>query len=259
MALKTGKLAARPGAVKLKFDDVADLSQMAPPPKTFGHDRLVRRWNMLGNDIAGDCVFAGTGHEIMLWNAEAGKTVSISDATALKNYSEFTGYDPSQTDPQGNNPTDQGTDVAQWLSQRRKIGFADDYGKRHKIGAYIALDPHNIDQLHYADYYFDGVGIGVEFPAQWMDIFQQGGRTWPALKSPDYEGGHYITSVAWRDGRPVIVTWGAKVELTVGGYLQNADEAYAFLTPEKLVKGVDMQGFSLPKLTGLLSELTGVK
>jgi hypothetical protein len=253
MALKTGKLDARPGAVMLKLTDFQDLSALAPPPTHFGYERLVKRWGMLGNDIAGDCVFAGTGHEIMLWNAEVGKTVNISDAVALRNYGEFTGYDPN--DPS----TDQGTYVDEWLSQRRKVGFLDDDGKRHTIGAYLALEPGNIEQLRYADYYFDGVGIGLQFPSQWMDIFQQGGRTWPSLRHPNYEGGHYVTAVAWRDGRPVIITWGAKVELTVAAYKQNCDEAYAYISPEKLRNGVDTHGFNMPKLTEFLKSLKDVK
>jgi hypothetical protein len=232
---------------------------MPEPPSNFGHEKLIRQWGMLGNDVAGNCVFAGAGHEIMLWNAEVGKQVRISERTALSNYSALTGYDPSQTDPvTGENPTDQGTDVAQWLSYRRKTGFFDDDGRYHKIGAYISLDPGNTDQLRYAAYYFDGVGIGVNFPNQWMDIFKQGGRTWPALRNPDYEGGHYISAVAFRDRRPVIVSWGQKIELTLGAYKQTCDEAYAYLTPEKLAKGVDLQGFNYVKLTDYIKQLRSV-
>jgi hypothetical protein len=260
LAMKLGKQPARPGAVTFKFSDFAAVSQMVAPPANFGHEKLIRRWGMGGNDVAGDCVFAGAKHEIMLWNAEVGKLVDISDATTLKNYSVFTGYDPSQTDPTtGENPTDQGTDVAQWLSYRRKVGFLDDHGQPHKIGAYIALEPGNADQLRYAAYYFDGVGIGVNFPQQWMDIFRQGGRTWPALRNPNYVGGHYITSVAFRDNRPVIVSWGAKVELTLGAYAQTSDEAYAYLTPEKLANGVDLQGFNYAKLTDYIKQLRSVR
>lgn len=259
MVLKLGKRAARPGAVTFKFSDFATIGQMPVPPTNFGHERLVKTWGMLGNDIAGDCVFAGAGHEIMLWNAEAGKQVQISTGAALSNYSLATGYDHTQTDPvTGENPTDQGTDVAQWLSRRRKIGFFDDNGQPHKIGAYVALEPGNITQLRYASYYFDGVGIGFNFPQQWMDIFNQGGRTWPALAHPDYVGGHYITSIAFRDHRPLCVTWGVKVELTAGAYAQTCDEAYAYLTPEKLAKGIDLQGFNYKKLTDYIKQLKGV-
>jgi hypothetical protein len=155
MALMLGKAPAQPGAVTFAFNTFANINQMKPPPSTFGHEALVRQWGMLGNDVAGDCVFAGAGHEIKLWNAEAGRSVDISDQTALNNYSKFTGYNPN--DPS----TDNGTVVAEWLSYRRKVGFLDDHGKPHKIGAYLALEPGNVAQLQYAAYYFDGVGLGL--------------------------------------------------------------------------------------------------
>lgn len=260
MALKLGKKPARPGAVTFKFSDFVTIAQMPTPPANFGHEKLVKNWGMKGNDVAGDCVFAATAHNIMLWNAEAGKRVDISDATTLKNYSAFTGYDPAQTDPTtGENPTDQGTDMAQWLSAWRKTGFVDDHGTAHKIGAYLSLDPHNPNEMRYAAYYFDGVLIGVNFPQQWMDIFNQGGRVWPALHNPNYDGGHCITTVSYRDKRPYDITWGAGVELTLGAVAQTCDEAYAILTPEKLVKGVDLNGFNQAKLTDYIKQLRSVR
>lgn len=233
---------------------------MTAPPTQFGHERMVptNSWGMLGNDGAGDCVFSGTGHEIKLWCAEAG-VPDISDQTALRNY-QWTGYDPTKTDPvTGDNPTDQGTDVAAWLSQRRKVGFLDDHGNAHKIGAYLALKPGDINQLLYALYYFDGVGIGINFPQQWMNSFQQGGRTWSALRNPNYVGGHYISGVAYRNGHIIIVTWGKLVELTVSAYKQVTDEVYAYLTPEKLRNGVDLEFLNYPKLTDYLKQLKAVQ
>lgn len=261
MTFKLGKQEARPDAVKFLFEDYVDLSKMAPPPMDFGHEKLITQWGMGGNDIAGDCVFAGAEHETKLWCAEAGKTVSISDGnngTAIRNYAAFTGYDPSQTDDQGNNPTDQGTDVASWLAHRRTTGFIDDANLAHKIGAYVKLELGNIDQLRYASYYFDGVGIGINFPQQWMDVFDSGGRTWSALKRPNYQGGHYISGVAWRKGAPVIVTWGALVHLTPAAYEQVADEVYAYLSPDKLKNGVDANGIAYSALTADLKALKSI-
>lgn len=260
--MKLGKLAARPDAVTFKFNDYVDLSQLAPPPASFGHEKLVKPWGMAGNDVAGDCVFAGAEHEIKLWCAEAGTPVAVTDGprgTAIRNYSAFTGYDPNQTDPQGNNPTDQGTDVASWLAHRRTTGFVDDLNKPHKIGAYVKLQLGNISQLRYAAYYFDGIGIGINFPEQWMTTFQQGGRTWSALKNPNYQGGHYVTGVAFRNSMPVICTWGSLVKMTLGAYQQVADEVYAYLTPEKLRNGVDANGISYSKLSSDLKSLKGVQ
>lgn len=261
MELKLGKKAARPGAVRFKFSDVVDLSQMAAPPANFGHDGSVKAaWGMKGNDVAGDCVFAATAHNIMLWCAEAGMRVSISDKTTLHNYSLFTNYDPAQTDPvTGENSTDVGTDVADWLSHWRKVGFIDDKGVAHKIGAYLSLNPQNPDEMRYAAYYFDGVMLGVNFPQQWMDTFDKGGRTWGALKNPNYVGGHCITTVAYRDKRPYDITWGTGVEVTLGAITQTCDEAYAILTPEKISKGVDANGISYAKLSTMLSQLKTVR
>lgn len=262
MTLKFGKLAARPDAVKFKFEDYVDLSVLKPPPTNFGHETLIKQWGMGGNDIAGDCVFAGAEHETKLWCAEAGVPVAITDGnsgTAIKNYAVFTGYDPTQTDAQGNNPTDQGTDVASWLARRRTTGFIDDAGKAHKVGAYVKLELGNVDQLRYASYYFDGVGIGINFPEQWMTSFQQGGRTWSAVKRPNYQGGHYISGVAWRGGMPVICTWGALVHLTLQAYEQVADEVYAYLSPDKLRNGVDANGIAYSALIADINQLRAVK
>ena len=262
MSLMLGKLEARPDAVKFKFEDYVDLSQMKAPPTDFGSETLISNWGMGGNDIAGDCVFAGTEHEIKLWCAEAGVPVAISDGphgTAIKNYSSFTGYDPSQSDDQGNNPTDNGTDVASWLSHRRTTGFIDDKGKAHRIGAYVKLELGNVDQLRYASYYFDGIGIGINFPEQWMQSFQRGSRTWATVKRPNFVGGHYISGVAFRNGMPVICTWGELVHLTLGAYEQVADEVYAYLTPEKLKNGVDDHGINYTQLTANLQGLKAVR
>jgi hypothetical protein len=262
MNLKFGKREARSDLVTFKFEDYVDLSKMVAPPTNFGNEKLIKTWGMGGNDVAGDCVFAGAEHEIKLWRAEAGVPVSISDGphgTAIKNYSAFTGYDPAQSDDAGNNPTDNGTDVATWLAERRTKGFIDDKGQPHRIGAYVKLELGNVDQLRYASYYFDGVGIGVNFPEQWMATFKRGGTTWSTVKRPNYIGGHYISGVAWRNNMPVICTWGALIHLTPGAYEQVADEVYAYLTPEKLRNGKDSNGIAYSELIADLKGLKGIR
>lgn len=249
MPLMLGKLPARPGAVKLKLANYLDTTRLPTPPKEFGHERLVNDWGMLGNDQAGCCVWSGAGHEVMLWNREAGKTATITTTSTLHNYSLVTGYDPD--DPS----TDQGTDMEVAAKYRRTTGLLDAAGKRHKIGAYIALEPGNLTQLWYATYLFDGVGIGVEFPTQWMDAFNAG-KPWDKVSRPKIEGGHYITAPAKRSGNATIITWGAPVPLTPRGYQQFNDESLAYLTAEKLVNGKSLEGFDLATLRKDLAAVT---
>lgn len=246
--MKLGKTPAR-NAVKLKLTNYIDTTALPKPPKEFGHERLVTNWGVLGNDTAGCCVWSGAGHEVMLWNREAGKTANITTTSTLHNYSLVTGYNPN--DPS----TDSGTDMQVAAKYRQKTGLLDADGKRHKIGAYVALNPGDVNELWYATYLFDGVGIGVEFPNQWMDAFNQG-KPWDKVRKPSIGGGHYITAPSKRVGNSIIITWGAPVPLTPAGYSQFNDESLAYLTEEKLVNGKSLEGFDLATLRKDLALVT---
>jgi hypothetical protein len=61
---------------------------------------------MLLNDRIGDCYPAALLHALQVITKGA---YVPTDADVLHVYEQVTGYDPSKTDRQGNNPTDQGT------------------------------------------------------------------------------------------------------------------------------------------------------
>lgn len=67
---------------------------------------------MLGNDVVGDCTFASKGHQLMMVTANTGSILIPTTAQILAACSDLTGYDPSQTQPDGSNPTDQGNTLA---------------------------------------------------------------------------------------------------------------------------------------------------
>ena len=205
-------------------------------PKHFGHEKLVgaHAWQMLGNGPdnsvssgfkgAGDCVFAGGDHETMLWNLEREKTVKFVGANAIKDYAAVTGYDPkAPLDAHGDNPTDLGTNTRTALSYRRKTGLIDAAGKRHKIGAYVALELGNMEQLLEALYLFGVVGIGIKFPDSAMDQFNAG-KPWSVVAGPAPTEGHYIPLVAYRTNLEC-VTWGRVQQMTPQFYKTYCDEA----------------------------------
>jgi hypothetical protein len=257
---KLGKQPARAGAVKLRFADYADTATLPTPPASFGHDRLVGSWGMLLNDRIGDCAIAGALHETMLWNLEAGVALPITNKSALTNYENVTGYKPGpelENPDAPPNPTDQGTDIPTLIKYRYTTGVSDDAGRPHKIGGAVALEPGNWEQLIYATYYFDGVGVGLQLPEQWQDAFADG-KPWDKLRRPNIEGGHYVTAVAARDNNVVLVSWGGEVEITKAGYEQFSDESFAYLSVEKLKNGVDLDGLNLSALSADLPELLDV-
>lgn len=249
--LKLGKLAARPGAVKLKLSSYLVASQLPTPPTEFGHDTGVGTWQMLGNDRVGDCVIAGGLHETMLWTSVGSTIPEMDDAAALANYSAITGYDPD--DPS----TDQGTDVALAAKYRRHTGLVDAAGKRHKVGAYLALTPGDVQEHLMAMYLFGAVGIGVSFPDSAMRQFNQG-QPWHPVAGAKIEGGHYISGVARRDGMIVVVTWGREQPMTDAFLRKYNDESYAYLSLEYLRQKRNPEGVDLARLRADLAQLTQV-
>jgi hypothetical protein len=203
---------------------------------------------MLGNDTAGDCVFAGADHETMLWTTEAANPATFTAATAIADYSAVTGYDP------GNPATDQGTEVRQALQYRQQTGLVDAAGNRHRIGAYLALEPGDMDHLLEALYLFSAVGIGIQVPQSAMDQFHAG-QPWSVVYgTQEIIGGHYVPMVAYR-GNLVCVTWGRLQQITRQFYLKYCDEAWAILSPEMLKGGVSLEGFDLAQLQADLAAL----
>lgn len=219
-------------------------------PAQFGHENLIGAdaWGMLGNDTVGDCVFAGSDHETMLWTTEAGDSAMFTPENAIADYSAVTGYDPN--DPS----TDKGTDVRQALQYRQQTGLIDASGNRHKIGAYLALEPGNFDSLLETMYLFSAVGIGIEVPQSAMDQFNAG-QPWSVVHgSQEMVGGHYAPLVAER-GNLICVTWGRLQQMTLQFYMKYCDEAWAILSPEMLKEGVSLEGFDLAQLKADLTDL----
>lgn len=201
-----------------------------------------------------NCAIADALHGHQLWNAENGIAIPLNDQAAVNNYVAVTGYD-------GTPATDNGTDVAELIKYRYQHGLQDAAGRVHKIGAAVALEPGNWEQLITAMYYFDGVTIGVDMSQQWMDAFNKGGSpvVWDAVKTPRKLGGHAITGVAFHNNLARIVTWGTDtVGITEKGYAQANDETYAYFSTERLKNGIDINGIDGDKLQADLTLLLDV-
>lgn len=251
-AVRLGKRPATHDRRDLRFVDFAATGELPKHPARFGHEKAVEAdgWGMLANDKHGDCVFAGAAHEHMLWERAGGalNPAPFRAADVLSDYGAVTGFDPKTGD------NDNGTIVREAMSYRRRVGVLDGRGQRHKIGAYLALEPGNWDHLLEAVYLFGAVGIGIEFPASAMDQFNRG-APWDVVSGSRVEGGHYIPLVAKRD-RLVCVTWGKTQEMTKRFYVKYCDEAWALVSPELLnASGETPEGLDLAELNAALRSL----
>lgn len=263
-----GKKPAQPELVKLHLASYIPTSALPTPPKSFGWDYLVKDWPMLlnggepvnidGREIAplGDCAIVGGLHETQLLLASARKTINLTDACAVENYSAITDYDPDATNPiTGENPTDQGTAVVDLMDYRQKVGLIDGDGKRHKIAAALALHPGDLDQLAAAVWLFGAAGLGFALPQSADDQFADG-QPWSVVSGSPQIGGHYvpITSLdpsgLWNG-----ITWAAKQPITAGFIQEYCDEAWVCLSEEMMLNGVNLDGFKWDQLVDDIREL----
>lgn len=250
MRYRLGKKPARAGAVTFKLARYADPTALPPVPATFGHDGLIAagNWLMLGNDVYGDCVWAGAAHETLMLTREAGNVVAFTDAAVLGDYAAVTGFDPQKPE------TDQGTDMQVAADYRRKTGILDAGGKRHRIAAYLALEPGNLTHLYQAAYLFGALGIGLELPVSAFDQTDHGQR-WDIVAQSPNAGGHYVPLLGRRADGLHVVTWGA-VQVMTEAFLQNyCDEAIAYVSQECLVAQKSPEGFDYAALVADLAAL----
>ncbi len=253
--LKLGKQAATEDPHDLLFAKYVDASKLPPLPAEFGHESLFppKDWGMLGNDEWGDCAWAGPAHETMLLTKEASNGASFTTESVLSDYAAGTGFNPKAGLP-GQNPTDRGSNVRDVLSYRRKTGVIDAQGKRHKIGAFIKLQPKNLEHVFQALHIFQVVGIGFAFPEFAMEQFRRG-EPWDVVpNAPAPTGGHYVCGVGKRANIDV-VTWGALQQMTVAFFEQYCDEAWTYISTEDLENERTLDGFNVEQLTADLKSL----
>lgn len=246
-----GKKPARAGAIRFRLAAYTDAAALPPVPLMFGHETLLHEseWQILGNDQYGDCVFAGAAHETMMLAREAKKTVPFNTAAVLSDYSAVTGFKIS--DPNSDN----GTDVQEAAKYRQTTGILDSNGDRHKIAAYLALDPGNVTHIYQAMYLFGAVGIGIQIPSSAMDQNDKG-QVWSPVKGSSNEGGHYVPGVGRNSkGNIVVVTWGALQAMTPAFLAEYCDEAVAYVSEECLVEQKSPEGFDYATLLRDLAAL----
>ena len=237
-----GKLPPRHDNRTLKLSTYT--KALPPPPPVCLYTSKVPSWPMYGNDTLGDCVAAAAGHMVEQWNYEAGKQFMPTQADIVAFY-ENSGYAPS--DPS----TDQGWDLLSALKVWRSAGVAG-----HKIGAFLALQPGNLDQLRQSVYLFGNAYIGVALPQTAEDQ-----NLWSVVSAagdgaPGSWGGHCVPVPAYSE-LVTCVTWGALLNMTPAFYQTYSDEAYAVLSQDWIEANKQApNGFDMTQLQADLAEVT---
>lgn len=247
-----GKLGKKPFVPSHKDFKLAQVELALPqfPQKPFGYGTIYTDWGMLGNDNAGDCVEASAAHQTMLWNLLAGRHVGFTDQEVLDDYTAATGYNPD--DPN----TDQGTEIRAYLDYRRGTGILATDGKRHKIDAYVQINPKDWDELIRCIFTFGIVEMGFEFPDTAADQFDAG-EDWDVVPGARIEGGHDVCCVGSPDtfNRVTCITWGKRQVMTRAFYQTYNDESWVPLTKESLLPASNVRHIDWDHLSQMLASL----
>lgn len=168
-------------------------------------------FGMLLNDRIGDCYPAALLHALQVLTNGA---YTPTDADALHVYEQVTGYDPTRTDANGDNPTDQGTYGRQLFDWARKRGLIESYAAvvptRSSVKAAIAA--HKAVLCEWAL----PAGAETEGDAWTMPRKNRVAGSW---------GGHATVEVGYTTRHNRNVTWGKEGTVTPAfedAYLQAA-------------------------------------
>lgn len=275
MPRQAGKLGRKPmdkSRPRLTLEKYLDprtpLSAAGLPSVTLYQDvdreSLVKSWPMYMNDQLGCCTIAGLAHMYGAWTTyavAAGGEALFPDSEIVTVYSRVGGYDPSQTQPDGSNLTDNGCLCSDVLADARVTGMTDVNGHTHKVAGYAAMgnpaDEVLIGQLLDV---FGAVYIGADIQQHMMDEFNAG-QPWTWEPGDQVVGGHCIplerrVPAGSRVGILEYITWAADQHATFGWQSGAVEEAWAVVTEDWLtVNGTTVEGLDL---TQLLADMADV-
>lgn len=200
----------------------------APPPSIDYTAKLPASLGVFANDSLGDCTCAAVYHALQVWSANAQGAIDTEpDQDAVLLYESACGYNPSAPLQDGQNPTDQGGDEQSVLTyvmlSGAPVGPAG--ADRHRIAAFVEIDPRNPDDVKLAIAQSGLVYIGFGVPDY---LPEAAGSTWDVEPGPNANivGGHAVIAAGYDANGLDVISWGAKYRMTWAFWSEFVDEAY---------------------------------
>jgi hypothetical protein len=217
-------------------------------------------WQLLGNDVAGDC-------NAVTWaNMRRLITAMLSTETYPDQDQVWQFYRTQnpQFDPQGSAQTDgpgsgadQGMDIQTGLEYLHGTGGPDGV----KVVAFAKVDHTNLAEVQAALAIFGGVWLGITVLDANQTEFSQG-KPWTKVSHAKIDGGHAILAGGYTpDVR--FITWGQETEFAPSFWSGSVHgtplvaEAWVAIWPEHLGNTEFQQGVDLPQLKADYQALTG--
>src|SRR3984957_14603099 len=228
-----------------------------PPPKVDWALEMPNALGMMLNDRLGDCTCAAFYHALQVWsfNADQQKMDTEPDPDVEKLYVQACGYNPRVP---GEGPGGNEQKVLKYLLN--KGAPAGPTGKlRHKIAAFVEVDPRNTDDVKRAindcglDYYGFNVtqhlGSTQGRPAAVLDVHST---------DTQIVGGHAVVLAGYTATGARLISWGQYYTMTWAFFAKYVDETYAIADSSWVNGGGQTPGgLTLAELETQMKALTG--
>ena len=229
MIYKTGLILPNPAHPRLRLSHLANkdftaLQTMPTPPATLDCGRFVRDWVLGGNDRFGSCAPTAYVNADTAWHSELADAPKASELDPLDLYARCTGFDPAQTDTNGFNPTDQGTDpfaMSDWLV---KQGYA---------AAWAEVD--HAELVRPAMNCFGGMLLCCALPDNAFSQFDAGCWDYVPGHEPDDNEGHAVYQPAYNPGK--VVTWQKVIAMTAAWEARCVRHRIVYFSDDQMTPG----------------------
>jgi hypothetical protein len=202
----------------------------APPANVDYTKGMPANLGMMLNDTLGDCTCAAVYHAIQVWSFNAAKRIDTEpDSDVEKLYILACGYNPRVG---GEGP---GGNEQHVLTYILKNGAPAGPGgqARHKIAAFVEVDPRNVDDVKRT---IDECGvayIGFNVPAYLVPPPPaQPPAVWNIQTTNDsIVGGHAVVLTGYDANAARLISWGSYYTMTWSFFAKYVDEVYAIADP----------------------------
>ena len=226
-----------------------------PPPSVDYTTTLPRNLGMMLNDTLGDCTCAAVYHAIQVWSANALQKIDTEgDSDVEKLYIQACGYNPRIP---GEGPGGNEQHVLTYLLQ--KGAPTGPKGKtRHKITAFVEVDPRNTDDVKRAINDCGVAYIGFNVPAYLMPANAPPPDIWDVQAGNDsIVGGHAVVLAGYDANGARVISWGQYYTMTWAFFAKYVDETYAIADPDWIeATGKTPGGLTLSELEDQMQALT---
>ena len=176
------------------------------------------------NDTLGDCTIAAVYHALQVWSGTAETLDFEPQDNAILLYEQACGYVP------GNPSTDNGGIEQNVLQYIMNTGapMGPNGEHRHRIAAYVEVDPRNQDDIKQTIWECGVCYIGFNVPQFLMDKYTIPDSIWtPQTTDNQIIGGHAVVLAGYDTFGAQVISWGSRYRMSWGFFSQYVDEAYA--------------------------------